>query len=99
MKIKILSQKRNDLLKRKEITFIVTHEKAGTPRRLEVREQIAAMMNANIDCVYIKKMETKTGTNITVGEANIYDSVEQAKYTEPEHIVLRNTPKEKPSEE
>jgi len=43
--------------------------------------------------VYVKKIETKTGTNITFGEANIYDFVSQAEYVEPEHIILRNRPK------
>ncbi|MFQ6095303.1 MAG: 30S ribosomal protein S24e [Candidatus Bathyarchaeia archaeon] len=95
MKIEISSQKRNDLLKRREITFTVVHEKTGTPSRLEIRERIAAMMNADIGSVYIIKMETKTGSTVTVGEANVYDSAEQAKYTEPDHIVSRNVPKEK----
>lgn len=99
MKIKISSQKRNDLLKRREITFTVDHEKTGTPSRGEVRERIAARMNANIDCAYIRKMETKTGSTIMAGEANVYDSPEQAKYTEPDHILLRNTPKEKAESE
>lgn len=99
MKIKISSRKRNDLLKRREITFTVDHEKTGTPSRIEVREQIAAAMNANIDSVYIRKMETKTGSTVAVGEANIYDSAEQAKYAEPDHIVLRNIPKEKAESE
>lgn len=99
MKIKISSRKRNDLLKRREITFTVDHEKTGTPSRSEVRERIAAMTNASIDCVYIRKMETKTGFTVAVGEANIYDSAEQARYTEPGHIVLRNMPKEKAESE
>jgi ribosomal protein S24E len=40
-------------------------------------------------------METKTGTMIAVGEANAYDSIEQAKFVEPKHIIARNTPPEK----
>ncbi len=98
MNIKILSQKRNHLLKRREITFESVHEKGGTPSRFEVREQLAAILNANIDCVYIKKIETKTGSTVTVGEANVYDSVEQAKYAEPDYIISRNEPKEKTEE-
>jgi len=43
-------------------------------------------------------METLTGTNITNGSANVYQSVEQAQVIEPEHIKKRNNP-EKPKEE
>lgn len=94
MKVKISSRKRNDLLKRRETKFTVEHEGTGTPSRIGIREQIAAMMKADINCVYIGKMETKTGSTVAAGEANVYDSVEQARHTEPEHIVLRNMPKE-----
>jgi ribosomal protein S24E len=45
--------------------------------------------------VFIKKMETKTGTRKAVGIANIYDSLEHAKLIEPEYIVKRNMPVEK----
>jgi len=98
LKIKILSQRRNDLLKRRELTFEVVHEKGGSPSRLEVREHLGAISNANIESVYVKRMETKTGSMITVGEANVYDSVEQARYAEPDYIISRNVPKEKSEE-
>ena len=40
MKVKIVSQEYNPLLKRKEIVFEVEHaETGGTPPRLEVREK------------------------------------------------------------
>jgi len=48
--------------------------------------------------VYIKSMKTLTGTSITKGFANIYQSVEQAQIVEPEYIRKRNNP-EKPKEE
>jgi ribosomal protein S24E len=44
-------------------------------------------------------MRTKTGTNITQGVANVYQSVAQAKLVEPEYILKRNSPPEKPKEE
>jgi len=98
METKISSRTRNDLLKRRELTFEIVHEKGGTVPRAEVREQLAAVLKANIDCVYIKRMETKTGSRVTVGEANVYDSIEEAKYTEPDHIVSRNMPRQESQE-
>ncbi len=93
MKIKIVSQEFNPLLKRKEIVFKVEHaDTGGTPPRLEVKKKLASKLKTKLELVYIRKMETKTGTMIAVGEANAYDSVEQAKLLEPEHIVVRNAP-------
>ena len=44
-------------------------------------------------------MKTRTGTMVAVGEANVYDSVEQAKRMEPKHILARNAVPEKKPEE
>jgi len=95
MKIKVTSQQQNPLLKRTEIAFEVEHaETGGTPPRLEVRKMLAEALKADIERVYIKKMETKTGDITAFGEANVYESTEQAKLVEPEHIITRNSPKE-----
>jgi ribosomal protein S24E len=96
MKVKIVSKKHNPLLKRKEVVFEVEHaDTRGTPPRLEVRKELASKLKTKLDLVYVRKVETKTGTMIAVGEANAYDSIEQAQLLEPKHIVARNTPPEK----
>jgi len=96
MEVKIVSQTYNPLLKRKEIIFKVEHEQTrGTPPRFEVRKQLAGMLKMKLEQVYVKKVETKTGTMIAYGEANAYDTVEQAMLIEPKYVIERNTPKEK----
>jgi small subunit ribosomal protein S24e len=100
MEVKIISQKYNPLLKRKEVIFEVRHEQTkGTPPRFEIRTKLAERLKMKLEQVYVKKVETKTGTMIALGEANAYDSVEQAMLTEPKYVIERNTPKEKAEEE
>lgn len=100
MELKIISDKKNLLLKRREVEFQVEHTQTGsTPPRLEVKKALANTLKVNIDLVVIKKFETKTGTNVAVGTANVYDSAEQLKLIEPEYIIRRNFPAEKPKEE
>lgn len=99
MKVKIISKEQNPLLKRKEVTFSIEHDQyGGTPTRGEVRNQLAKMLKTDLELVYVKQLETKTGTTVAIGEANAYETVEQAKLVEPKHIIARNTPKEKPKE-
>ena len=99
MKVKIVSKEQNPLLKRKEVTFRVEHaQNGGTPTRLEVRQQLATLLKTDLELVYVKQVETKTGTMVAMGEANAYETVEQAKLMEPKHIIARNTPPEKPEE-
>ncbi|MEM4703599.1 MAG: 30S ribosomal protein S24e [Candidatus Bathyarchaeia archaeon] len=99
MKIKICSEKHNPLLKRKEITFQVEHENTGkTPQRLEIKKMVAAELKVDEKLVFVKKFETKTGTQTAIGEANVYDTFEQAVLIEPEYIIERNMPQEKAKE-
>jgi small subunit ribosomal protein S24e len=99
MEVKVTSEKKNPMLKRKEISFQVEHAETGsTPSRVEIRRAIASTTKTNEKVVFVKKFETKTGTLTAFGTANIYDSVEQAKLIEPEYIIKRNIPAEKTKE-
>jgi len=100
MEVKIVSTKENPLLKRKEVGFRVEQGPKGkTPARLEVKKELAAKLKVKEEMVFVKKMRTLTGTNIAVGVANAYETVEQAKFIEPEYIRKRNSPPEEPKEE
>jgi len=96
MEFKITSEKKNPLLKRREICFHVEHNQiGGTPSRLDVRKAAATALKMDMDLVFVKRFETKTGTQTAVGIANVYDSVEQASLVEPEYVIKRNAPPEK----
>jgi len=93
MEVKITQEQQNILLKRKEIMFEVEHSQTkGTPSRIEIRNKLAEMLKTKPELVYVKRVETKTGTMKAKGEANAYESIEQAKLVEPEYIVTRNMP-------
>lgn len=99
MKVSIISKEQNNLMKRREVSFSVDHsDKGGTPTRAEVSQQLASLLKSKLELVYVQNMETKRGTMVTVGEANVYDSIEQAKFLEPKHIIARNAVPEKAEE-
>jgi small subunit ribosomal protein S24e len=98
MELKILTQKENAVLKRKEVKFTVEHAQGKTPIRLDIKRSIASELQVSDKLVFIKRMKTLTGTNKTVGEANAYQSEAQAKLIEPGYIIKRNTPPEKKEE-
>ncbi|XES76784.1 MAG: 30S ribosomal protein S24e [Candidatus Bathyarchaeia archaeon] len=99
MELEIVSKKENPLLKRKEVQFTIVHAQSKTPARLDVKRSIASQLQISEKLVFIKHMQSMTGTSKTVGEANAYDSEAQAKLIEPEYIIKRNSPPEKPKEE
>ena len=100
MKLEIISKEQNPLMKRREVTFRVEHNQTGgTPTRAEVREQLVSLLKTKPDLIYVKNMETKRGTMVAVGEANVYDSIEQGKLMEPKHVIARNVLPEKPEKQ
>ena len=100
MEVKLVSVKKNPLLNRKEVDFLVeTKIQAKTPSRADIKKSIAYQIKSAEDLVFIKKMQTLTGSNITVGIANIYDSTIEANLIEADHIRKRNLPKEAKEEE
>jgi small subunit ribosomal protein S24e len=100
MEIKIVTSKQNPLLKRREVQFRIEHgAQSKTPARLEVKKALAAELKIGEELVFVKDMRTLTGTGTAVGHANAYETAEQAKIVEPDYIMKRNSPPEKPKEE
>jgi len=96
--IEILEEKENPLINRTELKFRVDHLGEGSPNRLEVRKKIAAMQGAKEQFTIIRKIESKFGKYYSMGNANVYDDIEDLKYFEPFHIKVRNLEPDKRSE-
>jgi len=95
LKLKVISENYNPLMKRKEINIEISHEKTGTPDRISLRDSIINKFKSNKDNSYIIKLETNTGTNRSLCYAEIYDDFEYARNVVPRYIIERNFPSEK----
>ncbi|SIS12656.1 30S ribosomal protein S24e [Natronorubrum thiooxidans] len=89
MDVDIISETENPMLHRTDVTFELTHEDA-TPSRLQVRDSLAAKLNKDSDEVVIRKLDTKFGMRKTVGEAKVYDTADDAREVEQDHMLERN---------
>ncbi|MDD2777460.1 MAG: hypothetical protein PHY36_04525 [Methanocellales archaeon] len=99
MNSEVIEKRVNPLLKRLEIMFKVDHEGA-TPSREEIRNNLAAMLNAKKELVIIERMRSEYGKRETRGYAKIYNSEKDLGDIEQAHIIQRNAIKteEKPTE-
>lgn len=88
MELKLTSVKKNPLFNRQEIEFMVEQNK--TPSRSNVRIGIAVAMKADLNQVYVREIETKSGSHVTVGSAHVYADPAQALKIEPKYIIERN---------
>ena len=89
MDIEILEEEHNPMLHRTDVTFQIVHEDA-TPSRLSVRDSLAAKLDKDAEEVVVREMDTKFGMRKTVGYAKVYESPEDAKEVEQEHMLERN---------
>jgi small subunit ribosomal protein S24e len=90
MDIEIVEKKDNALLGRTEVKFRVLHAGAQTPKREEVREKLAAIVNAKKTLVVVDSMDSTFGHGETFGYAKVYPNPESAGKVEPEHLLKRN---------
>lgn len=92
MKLELTSTKINKVIGRKELAFKVTEP--STPSRADVRREIAVLMRTEPDNVYVRVLNTKSGTRVTTGLAHVYTDVAIALAVEPKYIIARNKGKE-----
>ena len=98
MEIKVLEEKKNTLLQRREIQFSVSHN-LGTPSRQEIKDKLAAYLNSKPELVVIERMKPEFGKRETRGYAKIYETMDRLKRVETEHIIQRNEKKPEPKKE
>jgi small subunit ribosomal protein S24e len=103
MEVEVISKKENPLLDRLEVDFKVTHPKEVTPKRKDVKNEIATLLKVQKDTIVIDNMKTEFGKPETMGYAKVYKSKSEALVNETEAILKRNNlfeeKKEKSKEE
>lgn len=90
MELKIVSNKENALMGRKEIVFTLRHEGETTPSRTQVRQLLAGEVGSKTENVVIDAMESEYGRGQTTGSARAYKSADEARKTERTHLLKRN---------
>jgi ribosomal protein S24E len=105
MEIELLEKKDQELLSRVDISFRIKHPNESTPKREEVRDELASQMNVKKGRIIIDHMEADFGKAETSGFAKIYKTEEDAKKIDRDHILVRNklkakskTPPKEPAE-
>lgn len=94
MDFEITSDRRNELLSRREVAFTLRYEGA-TPSRMQITGKICALLNAKEKQVVLDSLKGSFGRMELSGEARIYDTEEGRNRTERAHLMARGMPKPK----
>ncbi|MHB8633060.1 MAG: 30S ribosomal protein S24e [Thermoplasmatota archaeon] len=91
MELKIVRQKENPILARKELDFTIRHDGATTPSRAQARQLVAAEIGTKTENVIIDHMASEYGLGSTAGSARAYKTPEAARGQERVHLLKRNS--------
>ncbi|KAF5058676.1 Ribosomal protein S24e [anaerobic digester metagenome] len=96
MEVEIIQDTRNELLSRRELRFVLTHD-GPTPSRKEIIGRLCATKNVGENLAVLDTLSTQYGMTQVQGMLRIYDTEEARSHAEPEHLISRGQPK--PAEE
>ncbi|MEN6610389.1 MAG: 30S ribosomal protein S24e [Methanoregulaceae archaeon] len=94
MDVQITSDKRNELLARREVEFTLRFEGA-TPSRMQIIGKLCALLNTKENQIVVGNLKTEFGKTEVRGSARIYDSEEARNRVERPHLMARGMPKPK----
>lgn len=89
MDIKVIEDRNNPMLERREVIFKIEHD-GPTPSRKSVVDNIVATMNSKQGLVVVDRMKTEFGKRETVGYAKIYESEKRVIEVERPYVIERN---------
>ncbi len=87
---RVIEDKYNPLIKRRELLLEIDHKLKSTPMRINLRLKVSEVYGVEIQRVYVKKIMTEYGRGVSKVRVNIYDTVERAKQIEPQYVIDRN---------
>ena len=99
MEIEFIEEKENKLFNRKEIKFYVDYDGEATPKILDIKSKLVALLNTKKDLIVVDNVQPHYGEPKAVGYAKIYDTVEDLEYIETKHVIAKNTEVAEPAED
>lgn len=99
MEIEIKEKIENPLLNRTEIQFDCIYAGEATPKTLDIKNKLVALLDADKNLLVVDKVLPKFGEGKAAGYAKLYDSEENLNKIETKHVLAKNQEQPQESEE
>lgn len=99
MEINVITKTENPVLDRTEIEFECVYQGEATPKILDVKSKLVAILDANKNLLIIDNIQPSYGEGKGNGYAKIYNSEESLNKIETKHIIEKNQEVVEESEE
>ena len=90
MEIDILNKKENKVLDRTEVKFDCIYSGEATPKLLDVKSKLVALLDSKKDLIVVDSLQPHYGQTKASGYAKIYGSIESLENIETEHVLSKN---------
>ena len=90
MEIDIITKTENPVLDRTEIEFECIYQGEATPKILEVKSKLVAILDADKNLLIIDNIQPSYGEGKGNGYAKIYNSEDSLNKIETKHIIEKN---------
>ncbi len=99
MKFKVLDEKENPVLKRKEIMISLDYEGGSTTSKADLQKTLSEQLNANIENVEISKILSEIGRTGGKAWVKIWQEKKVPIYSELKKEKKKEAPKQAPKKE
>lgn len=99
MEITIIEEKDNKIFKRNEVRFFVEYEGEATPKILDIKAKLVALLNTKKDLIVVDNVQPQYGEPKACGYAKIYATPADLKYIETEAVISKNAESKESVEE
>ncbi len=90
MEIDIFEDKDNKVFNRKEVKFYVNYEGEATPKIIDIKNKLVALLNSKKDATVVDNVQPHYGEPKALGYAKVYDTVEDLEYIETKSVIAKN---------
>ena len=90
MEINVTQKTENPLLDRTEIEFDCTYQGESTPKILDVKNRLVAVLNVDKNLLVVDKLKPQFGEGKAIGYAKLYQSAESLSKIERKHVLEKN---------
>jgi len=90
MEINVNEKIENPLLNRTEIRFDCTYPGEATPKIMDVKNRLVAILDVDKNLLVVHNLKPSYGEGKANGYAKIYDSEESLSKIEKDHVVEKN---------
>jgi small subunit ribosomal protein S24e len=90
MEIEFIEEKENKVFNRKEITFYVDYDGEATPKILDIKSKLVALLNTKKELLVVDNVQPHYGEPKALGYAKVYGTVDDLTYIETNHVLAKN---------